>query len=335
MLASGRFRPHTVRSWLASRGIVLSRSQFYRMIYNKAYVGTIEAFGVVERAAPPFVPLVSEAVFYRAQAALRKKRSPKTYQRDNPDFPLRGTLRCPAGHVLTAAWSAGRTRRYAYYRCKLCPAVNVRRERAEGAFLATLGATRTRYKLDPVLRNELLRTWDEDGLDRTKRAASLKVEIAKLTELQKAIVLKTAEGVLPDELAREQIHELSLKITEKRSELAEFESGIDDIHLILDQGSRFLNQVETFWREGDIERKKHIQAFFCPSGAILLDKNQSRTVENGPRTGLRPAACASLSRVVDPMHESPNHKPRKQKSRTWEILRFFCELHRVFGPELA
>ena len=330
MLASGRFRSHSVRSWLASRGITLSRSQFYRMIHNKAYIGIIEAFGVVERAAPPFVPLVSEAAFYRAQAALRKTRTPKTYQRDNPDFPLRGTLRCPAGHLLTAAWSAGRTRRYAYYRCKQCAAVNVRREHAEEAFLAALRATRARYKLYPLLRDELVAAWAEDRQERTKRIESLKNELAKLTQLQKAVVLKTAEGVLPDELAREQIDELRLKIAEKRSELAESEAGNEDIDRILDQGSQFLSQVEAFWSEGDVECKKHIQSFFCPSGATLLAGTQSGTVENGSRTDKGATTCALMSRVVDPMHRSPNRKPRIQKVRTGELLDFFQKLHREF-----
>lgn len=330
MLASTRFRPHTVRGWLASRGVSLSRSQFHRMIYNKAYIGIIEAFGLVERAAWPFVPLISESVFYRAQTAIRKKRIPKSYQRNNPDFPLRGTLRCPEGHLLTAAWSAGRTRRYAYYRCKLCPAINIRREIADEAFLTTLRVARSKYALDSVLEEELIGAWGEDRHVRVKRIESLTAEIAKLSKLQKAIVIKTAEGVLPDELAREQLDELSRSAADKQAELAELDHEHGDIRLVLDQGTKFLDEVETVWLESDIERRKHIQRFFCPSGATVFGDQQSGTAKNGPSAGLQEPTHSSMSHVVDPTHRSPNRKPKGRKSRTWEMLGFFRRLYGEF-----
>jgi hypothetical protein len=48
-------------------------------------------------------------------------------QRNRPDFPLRGFVRCEAcGRPLTGSWSKGRNGRYAYYHCqRQCRAVNV------------------------------------------------------------------------------------------------------------------------------------------------------------------------------------------------------------------
>jgi hypothetical protein len=40
-------------------------------------------------------------------------------QRNHPDFPLRGFVRCEAcGRPLTGSWSKGRNGHYAYYHCQ-------------------------------------------------------------------------------------------------------------------------------------------------------------------------------------------------------------------------
>ena len=59
---------------------------------------------------PDFDPLVSEEVFYRAQAVLCGRMPVATpKQRAHPDFPLRAFVRCQScGRGLTGSWSKGR-----------------------------------------------------------------------------------------------------------------------------------------------------------------------------------------------------------------------------------
>ena len=71
---------------------------------------------------------MDEATFYRAQAVLDGRvvvSGPR--QRNHPDFPLRGFVRCDVcDRPLTGSWSKGRNGHYAYYHCqRQCRAVNV------------------------------------------------------------------------------------------------------------------------------------------------------------------------------------------------------------------
>ena len=110
------------REGLASRdGHVLSRNTFRTMLMNKRYIGYIDSFGVTVRG--DFDPIVSEDVFYRVQPKLHRKAKTTQvrYLRDNPEFPLRGVVRCPAcGHMMTASQSKGNGGKYGYYSCSNC-----------------------------------------------------------------------------------------------------------------------------------------------------------------------------------------------------------------------
>jgi hypothetical protein len=61
-------------------------------------------------------------------------------QRNHPDFPLRGFVRCEiCGRPLTGSWSKGRNGPYAFYHCqRQCRAVNVGKAALEGAFVDEL-----------------------------------------------------------------------------------------------------------------------------------------------------------------------------------------------------
>ena len=58
--------------------------------------------------------------FKRIQENLEgKKRRPPARADFNADFPLRGFVLCDCcGNAMTAAWSKGKYRHYAYYRCE-------------------------------------------------------------------------------------------------------------------------------------------------------------------------------------------------------------------------
>lgn len=305
-LASGSARPLDARLWLTKQGVKVSRSQFYRMICNRAYIGTIEAFGITQQAAPPFLPLVSEATFLKAREAFRPRRGPRTYQLDHPDFPLRGTVRCPCGNFLTACWARGRSKRYPYYRCKDCSRVNLGRALVEAKFSELLGSIQRRYELTPPVKASLVEAWEQDQEARIKRRGQLESEIASLTALQKAIAVKNAQGVLPDALAREQIEELEQKLVEKRTQFEELRTDDVNIQAVLDHAERFLSNLQRSWQESGLAVRKHIQRFFFPSGATVEIEGNIRTANPIAPTDWARDVQPHLSHVARLMHESPN-----------------------------
>ncbi len=125
-LATGQYTKQEViaratEAGLRSRkGLALSPQSFGQMMRNPIYVGKVESPDYGVSTTGDFEPLVDEATFYRAQAVLDGRvvvAGPR--QRNHPDFPLRGFVRCETcGRPLTGSWSKGRNGHYAYYHCQ-------------------------------------------------------------------------------------------------------------------------------------------------------------------------------------------------------------------------
>lgn len=84
-----------------------------------------------------FPPIITQEVFYRVQEILMGRIVPTiSYQKHNPDFPLRPFVRCArCGKPLTGSFSKGRSQKYPYYKsptskCKL----NVSESKIENQF---------------------------------------------------------------------------------------------------------------------------------------------------------------------------------------------------------
>src|SRR6478735_9171606 len=154
------------------RGLVLSPQSLGQMVRNSIYVGRVESpdYGVSTRG--DFEPLIDEATFYRAQAVLDRRvvvAGPR--QRNHPDFPLRGFVRCEAcGRPLTGSWSKGRNGRYAYYHCpRRCRAVNVSKAVLEGAFVDELALLQPTPGYMRLVKDRILHVWAA-AVRRSRRA---------------------------------------------------------------------------------------------------------------------------------------------------------------------
>ena len=92
-----------------------------RLLKKVVYAGYVEApkWGVSVREGR-HEGLISFETYQRIQDNLEgKKRAPAARKDYNVDFPLRGFVACNScGNGMTAAWSTGKYRRYAYYRCE-------------------------------------------------------------------------------------------------------------------------------------------------------------------------------------------------------------------------
>ena len=114
------------------------------MLRNRVYIGHIDVPDYSVSTRGDFEPLVSEKICYRVQAILDGRlemTAPR--QRNDPDFPLRGYVRCEAcDKPLTASWAKGRSEYYAYYHCRgRCRAVNISKTKLEDLFVDELART--------------------------------------------------------------------------------------------------------------------------------------------------------------------------------------------------
>ena len=148
--ATGRFTKEEIRKTLTAlglktrRGLPLPPQTFDGMLRNRVYIGQINVPDYSVSTRGDFEPLVSEKICYRVQAILDGRlemTAPR--QRNDPDFPLRGYVRCEAcDKPLTASWAKGRSEYYAYYHCRgRCRAVNISKTKLEDLFVDELART--------------------------------------------------------------------------------------------------------------------------------------------------------------------------------------------------
>jgi site-specific DNA recombinase len=124
-LAKGVLAAEQVRKMINSKGMKCERNNFWKLIRNPMYCGTI-VVPPYENEEMQFVkaqhqPVISESLFYQVQDVLngnKRQVVTKTKTTSNKMLPLRGYLQCPScGKMLTGSASRGKYYRYFYYHC--------------------------------------------------------------------------------------------------------------------------------------------------------------------------------------------------------------------------
>jgi len=138
-----------------------------RLLKKVVYAGYVEApkWGVSLRKGQ-HEGLISFETFERIQDNLEgRKRLPAARKDFNEDFPLRGFVQCGCcGNAMTAAWSKGCRKHYAYYRCETrgCEAKSksVPRAKMESAFEEIMEGLQPARGLFDLAKAMLRDAWD-------------------------------------------------------------------------------------------------------------------------------------------------------------------------------
>ncbi|MCW5939198.1 MAG: recombinase family protein [Fimbriimonadaceae bacterium] len=326
-------RPSEVRAWLNESGYPISDSYFFKIVRNPLYRGEIHSFGEINHAAPPFVPLVTSATFTNAQRAFRKV-TPAVHDRDNPAFPLRGTLKCVCGHLLTASWSKGKYKRYAHYRCMHCRCVNHPRDRLHADFIALMQSLRISGRAWQTLSVRLAHyAGSLKQESATARSKALK-DLTSHQEMRRAIGRKNTRGVLPDDLALEQIRELDAKIAACHERLDRLSTPESDFQDALRFGEHFFSCLDQYWDGASNAAKKMLQRFAFPNGVTVERSGEIRTPESHSLTGLQLLSRDRECRVVDPHRHTPKTSGTTDEDTLTEVgLSLLLDIHVRFGDK--
>lgn len=320
-LAKGHQGLRTIRGRLAEMGVPINRGYLYRLIENPVYIGKIESFGGVFEGKPPFVPLIDELTAYKAKAALRPSNSPQQYQAEHPDFPLRGTALCQCGVKFTASWSRGKTgARFGYFRCPRCGGKNYSMARIEEEFTIFLEKWEHNEVDWPALVAELTRLEEASRSDFSERRAEQTKKIAELQALRSAIVVKNANGVIPDDVAKAELDRIGNEILEVRSKLEAEEPRTTASKTVVEFAKTFLLSLGKSWPSMSLESKRDLLRFMFPKG-VSFD----------------PDAGFGTPRI--PLLEEANDRLKRGKSTLvdlgdefWNLVRnWLYGLHERFG----
>ena len=107
------------RGILAAKGKLFSPQSLHQFFTNPFYAGTLKNPWTGDEHEGKHIPMVSRADFARVQQIISANVRSHTYLKERPEFPLRGTVRCPDCHwPMTAGLSRGRSKYYPYYCCR-------------------------------------------------------------------------------------------------------------------------------------------------------------------------------------------------------------------------
>lgn len=249
--------PAEVLRVVRQQGFPLMRSRLHEILASPVYAGWMQAFGMEVKGS--FEPLVPERYLYRP-------RRYKPYEQANEDFPLKEVCRCCG--PLTGAWSRGRSGVYAYYRCRNCGR-SYRREVFEQRFLEFLDGFSLGSKYLHELRERLDKRFSAREAYFKRRRSHLERALAKVRETQRGLVLKTAAGVIPDDLARVELARL-------RKEEAELQDSLETSERFEIELSAFAEDLLTnpsgTWRKTSGSNRSRFQKWLLPEGATVNSK---------------------------------------------------------------
>jgi len=121
-LAKNCFKIEEVRKMACAKGLICSRSSFWKLIRNPVYCGFIVLSPKEHKSElikAVHEPLIPESLFYEVQNTINtKKKIVRKSDELSTTFFLRGFLICPVcGRKLRGSFSRGSTKRYPYYHC--------------------------------------------------------------------------------------------------------------------------------------------------------------------------------------------------------------------------
>lgn len=311
----------TVAEAAKSIGVAKGNAFFSRPVF----AGFHEIDGeLVKGSWPAIVPI---DVWYRAQERVRHWK----WNRPEPsDFWLRGYLRCACGHMLTASYSKGRSRKYGYYHCAYCKARHPAAA-LEASFLQWLG------QMGAAHREELAYVM-EAASARFRAIAEKSNESKKAAAAESARLGKRLDALLDLHLGggitREEYDAKRAELTAKRLEVQQhvLESGIDEGEAkeLLDNGFFILDHLPAFLRLADPACLMTVARDLAGS---TIDVDDSGGFSNREKDGLycylSPSAPQE-SNMATLMEAKWNQLGRTIVTRT-RIARAICES--VLGKE--
>ncbi len=283
------------------------------MLTNRLYAGFIDVpeFGVSRRG--DFDPLVSEDTFYRVQAILQGRvQVTGPHQRNRPDFPLKGLVRCAAcGRPLTASWSKGRNGHYAYYHCwRPCRAVNVTKTKLEGLFVDELTQLQPTPGYMRLVKELVLRAWEDrkaeagrDAADTERRAKAIQ---QKLDRLDEAFLFAQSIDIDTYDRHRDKLRQ-ELTLTQIDRHSVEVEKL--DVEGILAFAERVLPRAADLWVQASLNQRQRLQQLFFPEGVAFDGKQFVRTAVTAHAFSYLEPVEGSQNEVASPPGFEPGFQP--------------------------
>ncbi len=287
----------------------VTKSLLSRILTNHLYAGVIWVpRWFKEKINASHKPLVTMESFAKVQAILKGKRpSLKPHARNNPDFPLRGFVRCTkCGQKLTGGWSTGQKKvKYAYYHCHTpgCR-LNVNKRRMEGLFYEHLKSFEPKPEVLALFEKVVVDVWKAKLSDQIKeehcREKKLTVLEAKKSRIDELMI----KGTFDEDTYKQQAESLKNEIIAAKIEWTDAKVELNDIDACLNYCKFFLANIANLWANSELNLKQRFQQLLFP-GEIYFEGNSFRTTAISPIFKEIQAAVSKESYLASPRGFEP------------------------------
>ncbi len=257
----------------SNRGTPISKTYFHKLVKNPVYAGIIEKFGLSVKGS--FKPIVEEKLFTRVQDKFNNKKiHKKNIEKMNPDFPLRSFIHCSScGKKITGSWSRGRSKKYPYYRCSHCGAINIRKETLDSLFRKKLQEINFEKKYFNLLYKILSISLGQMVNQAEQTNKEIKKQISDLENKKRTVLDKNIKGVIDDIFAKKIIDECDEKINSLKKKIHNLSIDDFDLEVTIKECKRILSDLCSVWDRLDINGKFKLQWFVFPEGLVFDGKS--------------------------------------------------------------
>ena len=239
-------------------------------------------------------PLITFKTWEKIQERLAGNTKIQSRVDTSADFPMRGFVECSCcGNAMTAAWSTGRSRRYAYYVCqtRTCDlkGKSIRREKMEAEFEAFLHELQPSKALFHLAYVSFKEHWDRKMKQLGSGVEAAKVEVDMLARKASALVDKIVDADDPEiasafEMRLKEVSKQKALMTEKAKNQVGPQGTFEGMYRTAMQ---FLASPWKIWASDKLEHKRMVLKLVFPE-----------RVQYCRETGYRTAGIALPFRVL-------------------------------------
>ena len=249
-----------------------------KMLTDKFYAGILTDPWSGEEFRGLHKPMISVEEHERVQAVKRGLSNNATSHRllYHPDFPLRGTVRCACGSLLTASWQTGRNKKYPRYRCHnpaCTQKVGISKKDLEKKFAAFLERITPDERFLKMFERIVLDEWKGQHMSAALEKDRYSKMVTKLEERKQQLMqMRMDREISKEEYAemRDAVENQLTGLGIARNEAQTNESGLE---VIIAYGTQFARNIARQWQDlEDPAQLSHLQKLVLPEG-ITYDKN--------------------------------------------------------------
>jgi site-specific DNA recombinase len=283
LFATGQYKQFEVVEIIKSLDYhKLSLKQFNKHIRNPFYAGLIHKpeWGINYHQGI-HEPLISKDTYFKIQDIINGHKVKHLNRKaDNPDFPLRGFVKCDkCNGKLTGSKSRSKLKkRYSYYHgsrgCKL----RVRKEKLESDFISLLKSYEPRKDTLKLFNAILIDAWEDKNKYIEIEKKQLQKMFKALSEKKEKVDELVINGTFDSETYKIKSNQIieEMVITETRlSSIDEYVK--DELSELLIYCSDILFNISDFWQNADITTRKEFEYLLFPEGLYYKKTGTFRT----------------------------------------------------------